>query len=484
MKIHMVKKGETLYELSKKYGVSLEELIEANPQLSNPNELSVGDKVKIPSQATPVPAPEQIIHKHAVKQGDSLWKLSKAWGISLKEMIDANPQLKNPNALLLGEIVNIPKSGMTEQPQNNNQMPDKTIPGSKTHTGPKENMTAPMENVTAPKENVIAPKPTQPVIPQLPQLPEMPLPQPEKVSTQPLPNPNPPIPVPLPVVPVPVYEKPVEPVQPMPIPEVEHIELEQHLYIQFPVPTEEVVYKKPVEANPMPYGEMNSPGFENTSYYPGLADNSSFTQPTQYNCPPYYEQPNIWAHAQVEQLCCPEVYPMSYAIPDCYTPYNMPTYIPQSVGGENSQYLNCAPTPMPVAPVAVNFAPYYSCTSPYEWTFPQTEVQGAYQTLPNAPFGGYESGHLMSENNAPKDCGCRQPDELLQGGASESDIAEEVIAKSDELLVSREEVKSKETVDDNKATIKSVKKNNAAPRKKQVKSKSSRHRRYNPWING
>ncbi|MCF2937284.1 LysM peptidoglycan-binding domain-containing protein [Paenibacillus alkaliterrae] len=52
-----------------------------------------------------------IIHQHVVKQGDTLWKLSKAWGVPLADMIKANPQLKNPNVLLTGEIVNIPKAG-------------------------------------------------------------------------------------------------------------------------------------------------------------------------------------------------------------------------------------------------------------------------------------------------------------------------------------------------------------------------------------
>nr|WP_281378706.1 LysM peptidoglycan-binding domain-containing protein [Paenibacillus phyllosphaerae] len=51
------------------------------------------------------------MHQHVVKQGDTLWKLSKAWGVPLSDMIKANPQLKNPNVLLTGEVVNVPKPG-------------------------------------------------------------------------------------------------------------------------------------------------------------------------------------------------------------------------------------------------------------------------------------------------------------------------------------------------------------------------------------
>lgn len=166
MKIHIVKKGDTLYELSKKYGVPLVKIVDANPQLVDPNKLDIGMKIKVPTEPVPVPDGTQpIIHKHAVKQGDSLWKLSKAWGVSLKEIIDANPQLKNPNALLVGEVVNIPSSGTftntgdSHHTGGTGNVADKTVPGSKTYTGPKEEMTAP--------------QPTLPEIPQVPVLPEV-----------------------------------------------------------------------------------------------------------------------------------------------------------------------------------------------------------------------------------------------------------------------------------------------------------------------
>lgn len=193
MKIHIVKKGDTLYELSKKYGVPFEKIVDANPQLVDPNKLDIGIKIKIPTEPVPVPGgTAPIIHKHTVKQGDSLWKLSKAWGVSLKELIDANPQLKNPNALLVGEVVNIPAtgtySGGTEVPQPGaGPSGNKTVPGSKTNTGTKEEMTAPIQEqvpeiplplVPAVPEAAVAPeivvKPEITIMPELIVMPEMP----------------------------------------------------------------------------------------------------------------------------------------------------------------------------------------------------------------------------------------------------------------------------------------------------------------------
>lgn len=49
MKIHIVQKGDTLWKISKKYGVDFEELKQMNSQLSNPDMLMPGMKIKIPS---------------------------------------------------------------------------------------------------------------------------------------------------------------------------------------------------------------------------------------------------------------------------------------------------------------------------------------------------------------------------------------------------------------------------------------------------
>ncbi|CAH0119109.1 LysM peptidoglycan-binding domain-containing protein [Paenibacillus sp. CECT 9249] len=155
MKIHIVKKGDTLYELSKKYNVSLEKIIEANPDIANPDQLNVGMKVKIPTVAKPVLPDYETMHKHTVSQGDTLWKLSKAWGVPLQDMIKANPQLKNPNALLVGEVVNIPKVGHVV-------MPDDDKSGWKKPTGPK-----PAEPTQA-----VPAVPMQPAVPAAPVMPE------------------------------------------------------------------------------------------------------------------------------------------------------------------------------------------------------------------------------------------------------------------------------------------------------------------------
>ncbi|MHC8522687.1 SafA/ExsA family spore coat assembly protein [Rossellomorea sp. H39__3] len=49
MKIHIVQKGDTLWKIAKKYGVNFEELKHMNAQLSNPDMIMPGMKIKVPT---------------------------------------------------------------------------------------------------------------------------------------------------------------------------------------------------------------------------------------------------------------------------------------------------------------------------------------------------------------------------------------------------------------------------------------------------
>ena len=50
---------------------------------------------------------------HAVKRGDTLWAIARANGVSLKDLIAANPQIKNPDLIYPGDKVKIPGGGRT-----------------------------------------------------------------------------------------------------------------------------------------------------------------------------------------------------------------------------------------------------------------------------------------------------------------------------------------------------------------------------------
>ncbi|MBX5435982.1 MAG: LysM peptidoglycan-binding domain-containing protein [Alicyclobacillaceae bacterium] len=49
--------------------------------------------------------------KYIVREGDTLWSISKATGVRLKDLMAANPQIRDPNRLHPGDVVYIPEAG-------------------------------------------------------------------------------------------------------------------------------------------------------------------------------------------------------------------------------------------------------------------------------------------------------------------------------------------------------------------------------------
>lgn len=45
---------------------------------------------------------------YRVARGDTLWGIARAYGVSLDALVAANPKLKNPNLIYVGDEINIP----------------------------------------------------------------------------------------------------------------------------------------------------------------------------------------------------------------------------------------------------------------------------------------------------------------------------------------------------------------------------------------
>jgi N-acetylmuramoyl-L-alanine amidase len=108
-------------DLAKKYGVSVNAIKSANPNL-NPNRLKIGDKVIIPP-ATVRPdstaagsrnggAGEGTVYR--VKSGDTLTKIGREYGVSVKELRSAN-NLKT-DQIKVGQRLKIPVKSAPSEP--------------------------------------------------------------------------------------------------------------------------------------------------------------------------------------------------------------------------------------------------------------------------------------------------------------------------------------------------------------------------------
>ncbi|KIZ02221.1 hypothetical protein MNEG_5737 [Monoraphidium neglectum] len=99
--MHLVHQGETLNRIAVITGTSVADLLAANPDLPGESALQPNDLI-----ALPIPA--VVPRLHALRPGDSLRSLSRAYGVPLGRLLARNPELCDPRALQPGWVVAIP----------------------------------------------------------------------------------------------------------------------------------------------------------------------------------------------------------------------------------------------------------------------------------------------------------------------------------------------------------------------------------------
>lgn len=110
--VHAVQPKETLYAISKKYEITLDALLNANPQIREEG-LKANSHVKIPL-AKIEPEQEEFIQSaeldslqaHIVEKGQTLYSISKKYGVSVAELTEANSELVD--GLKEGMAIRIP----------------------------------------------------------------------------------------------------------------------------------------------------------------------------------------------------------------------------------------------------------------------------------------------------------------------------------------------------------------------------------------
>jgi LysM repeat protein len=133
--VHIVKKGETAYSISRAYGIAINELIKENPSaLYGVNEgMALRIPVKAASEQTEKIAPqirdrrdESKFIYHTLKPGETIYFLSKAYGVSENEIISANPGV-DLNKIPVNSEIAIPKREFMSDKQKFNDQNSKII---------------------------------------------------------------------------------------------------------------------------------------------------------------------------------------------------------------------------------------------------------------------------------------------------------------------------------------------------------------------
>ncbi len=96
--IHVVKKGDTLSSISKKYSIKKESIIKVN-KLIDENYIFIGQNLKIVENL--IPENNQYTYYHELKKGENLTEVADKYNISLDKLVEIN-DIENQNILKVG----------------------------------------------------------------------------------------------------------------------------------------------------------------------------------------------------------------------------------------------------------------------------------------------------------------------------------------------------------------------------------------------
>jgi LysM repeat protein len=112
--VHTVQRGETLFSIARRYGVSVDAVSGANG-IGDPSRIYAGQRLVIPIPATENPAdssaslPAAAGATHTVQPGENLYRIALRHGTTVQALAQING-LYNPRQIYVGQVLRIPGS--------------------------------------------------------------------------------------------------------------------------------------------------------------------------------------------------------------------------------------------------------------------------------------------------------------------------------------------------------------------------------------
>lgn len=100
--VHRVKPGDTLYSISRNYGVPVELILEENG-INDPRHLLVGKELQIPLT-------------YVVSPGDTLYSIARRHGVDVEELRELNEL--SSNTIVIGQRLTLPREAMIDEGEN------------------------------------------------------------------------------------------------------------------------------------------------------------------------------------------------------------------------------------------------------------------------------------------------------------------------------------------------------------------------------
>ncbi|MFJ1756019.1 LysM peptidoglycan-binding domain-containing protein [Kitasatospora sp. NPDC088134] len=143
---HTVAAGDTLTAIAARYGVGLDAVVNANPQLADPDRIEVGQVISLPTATAGAAAPPV----HAVVPSDTLWDIAASRRVTLEALVAANTAtVANPDLIYPGQAIVIP-DGSAPVPKPASPKPAELTSGQENSSEPTAPALAPeVEEVPA-----------------------------------------------------------------------------------------------------------------------------------------------------------------------------------------------------------------------------------------------------------------------------------------------------------------------------------------------
>ncbi len=107
-----IQKGDTLTKLAEENNLTIREIMDAN-NIFDANQLKQGQTLKLPIK-------ESDYKIHTVKKGESITEISKIYNLKKEELIELN-NITSPDSIYVGQKLSIPFDGFKSEPNNNEQ---------------------------------------------------------------------------------------------------------------------------------------------------------------------------------------------------------------------------------------------------------------------------------------------------------------------------------------------------------------------------
>ncbi|MCS7261062.1 MAG: LysM peptidoglycan-binding domain-containing protein [Anaerolineae bacterium] len=103
---YVVQRGDTLYSIARRFGVSIWQLVSLN-NIPNINLIYVGQVLIIPAPGPTPPGPGPTPTQYIVQYGDTLFSIARRFGVNVWRLASYN-NISNPNYIRAGQVLLIP----------------------------------------------------------------------------------------------------------------------------------------------------------------------------------------------------------------------------------------------------------------------------------------------------------------------------------------------------------------------------------------